>query len=60
MNYEISKLAALKDRGPDFDEMMSEIREGLLAIPKTLPCKYFYDEKGSDLFRQICELPEYY
>ena len=29
MNYEISKLAALKDRGPDFDEMMSEIREGL-------------------------------
>ncbi len=60
MNYEISKLAALKDRGPDFDEMMSEIREGLLAIPKTLPCKYFYDEKGSDLFQQICELPEYY
>ncbi|MCS5604340.1 MAG: L-histidine N(alpha)-methyltransferase, partial [Alphaproteobacteria bacterium] len=40
--------------------MMSEIREGLLAIPKTLPCKYFYDEKGSDLFQQICDLPEYY
>ena len=53
MNYEISKTAALEDRRPDFDEMMSEVREGLLATPKTLLCKYFYDEKGSDLFKQI-------
>ena len=60
MNYEISKAAALEDRRPDFDEMMSEVREGLFATPKTLPCKYFYDEKGSDLFQQICDLPEYY
>ena len=29
-------------------------------MPKSLPCKYFYDERGSDLFQQICELPEYY
>ena len=27
---------------------------------KELPCKYFYDEAGSALFEQICELPEYY
>ncbi|WP_242632120.1 L-histidine N(alpha)-methyltransferase [Rubripirellula amarantea] len=27
---------------------------------KTLPCKYFYDEVGSQLFDQICELDEYY
>ncbi|MFP6726290.1 MAG: L-histidine N(alpha)-methyltransferase, partial [Alphaproteobacteria bacterium] len=60
MNYETSKAGALEDRRPDFDEMLSEVREGLLATPKTLPCKYFYDEKGSDLFRQICDLPEYY
>jgi dimethylhistidine N-methyltransferase len=25
-----------------------------------VPCKYFYDEEGSALFDQICELPEYY
>ena len=25
-----------------------------------LPSKFFYDERGSDLFQQICELPEYY
>ena len=33
---------------------------GLSNSPRTLPCKYFYDERGAALFRQICELPEYY
>lgn len=34
--------------------------EGLSQQPKALPCKYFYDAVGSDLFDRICELPEYY
>lgn len=33
---------------------------GLTQTPKTLPPKYFYDDRGSELFEQICELPEYY
>jgi dimethylhistidine N-methyltransferase len=33
---------------------------GLTAPVKTLPCKYFYDDRGSRLFDQICDLPEYY
>jgi dimethylhistidine N-methyltransferase len=33
---------------------------GLKASPKSMPCKFFYDEAGSILFDQICELPEYY
>jgi dimethylhistidine N-methyltransferase len=33
---------------------------GLKASPKSLPCKFFYDEAGSILFDRICELPEYY
>lgn len=37
-----------------------DITEGLLKKQKELPSKYFYDEKGSDLFEQICELDEYY
>ncbi len=37
-----------------------EIRVGLLSNPPTIPAKYFYDERGSELFEQICELPEYY
>lgn len=38
----------------------SDVEKGLLGKDKTLPCKYFYDEKGSKIFEQICELPEYY
>jgi L-histidine Nalpha-methyltransferase len=37
-----------------------DVREGLTATPKSLPPKYFYDSRGSELFEQITELPEYY
>ena len=33
---------------------------GLTQNPKSLPPKYFYDDRGSELFEQICDLPEYY
>jgi dimethylhistidine N-methyltransferase len=33
---------------------------GLSRPEKTLPCKYLYDEEGSQLFNEICELEEYY
>ncbi len=35
-------------------------RTGLTATPKTLPPWLFYDERGSQLFEQITNLPEYY
>ncbi|MGA7953069.1 MAG: L-histidine N(alpha)-methyltransferase [Gloeobacterales cyanobacterium] len=41
------------------DEWDDVIR-GLKQRPKTLPCRYFYDDRGSELFEQICNLPEYY
>jgi dimethylhistidine N-methyltransferase len=34
--------------------------DGLSAPEKRLPCKFFYDARGSALFDEICELPEYY
>jgi dimethylhistidine N-methyltransferase len=37
-----------------------DIIQGLNQTPKSLPPKYFYDDRGSELFEQICELPEYY
>lgn len=40
--------------------MAHEVRLGLTAKPKELAPKYFYDERGSQLFEQITELPEYY
>lgn len=42
------------------DIFLSDVLAGLRADPKVLPCKYFYDDAGSRLFDQICELPEYY
>lgn len=37
-----------------------DVLAGLRAAPKTLPARYFYDQRGSQLFEQICGLPEYY
>lgn len=39
---------------------LTEVLDGLSRPQKHLPCKYFYDERGSHLFERICELPEYY
>ena len=40
--------------------LAEDVREGLSCPFKELPPKYFYDERGSQLFEQITELPEYY
>jgi dimethylhistidine N-methyltransferase len=37
-----------------------DVKNGLTASRKSLPPKYFYDEKGSGLFEKICATPEYY
>ena len=41
-------------------ELRADVRAGLTGTPKTLPPKYFYDERGSMLFDEITRLPEYY
>lgn len=41
-------------------DFATEVLEGLSAHPKRIPYKYFYDEAGSKLFEEICNLPEYY
>jgi L-histidine N-alpha-methyltransferase len=48
--------------GPDALRLALEqdVRAGLSTTPKTLPPKWFYDARGSDLFDQITRLPEYY
>ena len=37
-----------------------DIIKGLCANQKYISSKYFYDERGSYLFEEICRLPEYY
>jgi L-histidine Nalpha-methyltransferase len=39
---------------------LDELREALQRTPREVPCKYFYDDRGSALFEQITHLPEYY
>src|SRR5690606_8577350 len=43
-----------------FVRFKDDVLKGLLSASKKLHPKYFYDKKGSDLFREIMELPEYY
>ncbi len=37
-----------------------DVIQGLNQSQKTLPCRYLYDDRGSELFEQITDLPEYY
>jgi dimethylhistidine N-methyltransferase len=39
---------------------IDEVVHGLTSRPKTLPCKLFYDDRGSKIFEEITRLPEYY
>jgi L-histidine N-alpha-methyltransferase len=40
--------------------MLAEVAAGLSAPQKELSPKYFYDQRGSELFEEITRLPEYY
>lgn len=40
--------------------LLDDVLEGLKKTGKTLPSKYFYDNRGSELFEDICTLDEYY
>src|SRR5271169_2604205 len=42
------------------DSLRADVRAGLTGMPKSLPPKYFYDERGSELFDEITRLEEYY
>ncbi|MBD0338004.1 MAG: L-histidine N(alpha)-methyltransferase [Thermoleophilia bacterium] len=40
--------------------LLHDVATGLTRTPKDLPPKWFYDERGSELFAEITRLPEYY
>lgn len=51
---------ALMDCAPAAADFRAEFLAGLGMRPRRLPCKFFYDARGSALFDRICQLPEYY
>jgi dimethylhistidine N-methyltransferase len=50
----------LHDLEPATERVREDVLSGLRTPPYSLPCKYLYDERGSELFEQICDLDEYY
>src|ERR1043166_5671562 len=60
MRTEVCGDVLLSDFEPTPENFAAEFVAGLKRFPKVLPCKFFYDERGSLLFDQICNLEEYY
>lgn len=57
------KILGAEDYADSFEERDTfalDILVGLSAARKSIPSKYFYDRQGSELFRRITRLPEYY
>lgn len=48
------------DAHPGTADLRAEATAGFASKPRSIPPKFFYDERGSELFDQICEQPEYY
>jgi dimethylhistidine N-methyltransferase len=46
--------------GVEADDFAAAVIEGLSGAQKALPCRFFYDDRGSELFEAITRLPEYY
>ncbi len=45
---------------PGTQDVLADVLDGLGRPQKALPCRLFYDERGSELFDRICGLREYY
>lgn len=56
----IKTLTVLDEQYQALNNDGEDVIQGLTQNPKSLPPKYFYDDRGSQLFEEICQLPEYY
>lgn len=55
-----ARAARLVDLSPEVVSFRDTVLRGLALPRKSIPPKYFYDTRGSELFEAICALPEYY
>lgn len=56
----LQRAIQLHDRQRVDNRMRQDVLDGLRRRHKRLPSKYFYDARGSELFENICDQPEYY
>jgi dimethylhistidine N-methyltransferase len=54
----MQKIAQATD--PIWEEFATEVLEGLSQSPRSIPCRFLYDARGSELFERITQLDEYY
>jgi dimethylhistidine N-methyltransferase len=60
MSNTLRSTPAARAVGSPTADLLREVLHGLSQPNKRLPCKYFYDDAGAQLFERICELDEYY
>ena len=61
MNEQLNEADTCELESPIIENnFLNEVISGLQQAQKTLPCKYFYDSKGSEIFEKICDSEEYY
>ena len=60
MNSSSESAVQFHDMHPPADDMRAEVLQGLARRPRRIPPKFFYDQRGSELFEAITETPEYY
>ena len=56
----VAALTSFIDHHPPLEDFRGAVVHGLSLPQKALPSKFFYDEAGSALFDEICQLEEYY
>lgn len=56
----LSKSLIILDDHQECSDGSEDVIQGLTSNPKSIPCRFFYDDRGSQLFEKICDLPEYY
>jgi len=62
----VSNISSEKTKNTEFEptrairSLSEDVENSMLNAPRSLPAKYFYDERGSFLFDKICDSPEYY
>jgi L-histidine N-alpha-methyltransferase len=52
--------AAQASHGAELDDFGEAVLTGLARRPRSIPCRFFYDARGSELFEEITKLEEYY
>ncbi|MCU7906162.1 MAG: L-histidine N(alpha)-methyltransferase [Candidatus Thiodiazotropha sp. (ex Epidulcina cf. delphinae)] len=56
----MTEQVSFHDHKPTALSLYDAVVSGLSQADKSIPPKFFYDKRGSELFERICEQPEYY